>query len=58
MPRVLVDETSSMTEMTASSQQNKIGADSTIVTVKEVDKQLQSTKVEGAEEKERKERGV
>lgn len=56
MPRELVDETSSMTEMTASSQQNKIGADSTIVTVKEVDKQLQSTEVEGAEEKERKER--
>lgn len=56
LPRVLVDETSSMTEMTASSQQKEIGADSTIVTVKEVDKQLQSTEVEGVEEKERKER--
>lgn len=56
MPTELVEETSSMTEMTASSQQNKIGADSIIVTVKEVCKQLQSTEVEGAEEKERKER--
>lgn len=56
MPRELVDETSNMTEMTVSGQQNKIGTDSTTEIIKEFDRPLQSTEVEGAEEKERKER--